>query len=489
MKIAFVKSIGFKMVIAMTLGLFAVLSIFSHFSMRSSERGLFSMAETEATKISDVVKYSLEAAMLSGDPGKIRTVMDAFGKKSMVEDIKIMSADGTIKLARNTAEVGMKLDRNGIKSCTLCHSGNAVKRDNVSVVFEGDGGERILRIVSIISNRQACHSCHGAVKNVLGKLQVDLSISNADRVASETRWILIASVIATLLSAILISIFLYTKLVRRPINTLLADMDRVEGEDLEVISISQGNDEIARLNGKFVNMVAVVRESNLKVKEQMNEFRTLFDVGEILNRSDSIDEASNLVLNAISIGFGAEECSIMIINEAGSVQTKSSIGLDDGSAGQLREYLESVFKAGLLQMLETEAGGEGGNPLASVSNRITEGEVFVASGSENSLDDFLVVPLRAAKRLLGVMSIHKIKGKCIRDIETIDAIKRLFMIVAMQVSPYFFIGLSIDEKKTMKISPFSCFLDLVKGHFDKVKEYYGVASLAVIKVENYNDLC
>ncbi len=129
MKVKFVKSIGFKMAIAMALGLFAVIGTVSHFSMKSSERGLFSMAETEAMKISDVVKYSLETAMLSGDPGKIRAVMDAFGKESMVEDIKIMSTDGTIKLAKNAAEVGVKLDRNGIKSCTLCHSGNAVKKD------------------------------------------------------------------------------------------------------------------------------------------------------------------------------------------------------------------------------------------------------------------------------------------------------------------------------------------------------------------------
>ncbi|MCL4493097.1 MAG: hypothetical protein M1510_14565, partial [Nitrospirae bacterium] len=229
--------------------------------------------------------------------------------------------------------------------------------------------------------------------------------------------------------------------------------------------------------------------SNLKIKEQMDEFLTLFNVGEILNRSDSIDEASNLVLDAVSIGFGAEECAIMVIDGAGRVQMKSFIGMDEGKAEAVRGYMEGISVMSSLQMIEPEKSGEKAGDMTSVGARIENGEILIVPGSRGSLDDFIVVPLKSAKKLLGVITIHRIKGKHIRDIGHIDEIKRLFMVVAMQVSPYFFIGISLDEKRTMKVSPFSCFLELIKGHFEKVREYYGVVSLAVIKVENYNDLC
>ena len=221
----------------------------------------------------------------------------------------------------------------------------------------------------------------------------------------------------------------------------------------------------------------------------MDELLTLVNVGEILNRSDSVDEASSLVLDAISIGFGAEECALMIMDASGRMQMKSFIGMDAGAAEAARAHMENISVLSALQAAGPGEGGDGADSLASIGARIDQGEVSVVPGGTSSLDDFLVVPLKSAKRMLGVITIHRIRGRLVKDIGNMDEIKRLFKVVSLQVSPHFFIGLSLEEKRTMKVSPFSCFLDLIKEHFDKVRQYYGVASLAVIKVENYNDLC
>ena len=225
-------------------------------------------------------------------------------------------------------------------------------------------------------------------------------------------------------------------------------------------------------------------------KKEMDELLTLINVGEVLNRSDSIEEASNLVLDAVNIGFGVEECAIMTADELGNIQLKGVIGMDAGRAEAVREYVETLSRANIARMLESLTATDGGRgDDEPIHEMIANGEIVLVPGSGDIEDDFLAVPLRSAKRLVGVITLHKIRGKHIREIENTDDIKRLFKIVAMQVSPYFFIGLSLDEKRTMKMSPFGCFLDLLKGHFDAVKQYFGIVSLAVLKVENYNALC
>ncbi|MCL4490434.1 MAG: hypothetical protein M1510_00805, partial [Nitrospirae bacterium] len=109
----FTKSIGFKMAMAMTVGLFAVISVFSHLSVRLSERELLKMAKIETAK-------------------------------------------------------------------------------------------------------------------------------DADRVVSENRRILVVSAAATLLAAILISSALFTRFVKRPINRLLVNMDKVEKGDLDALTGVKG---------------------------------------------------------------------------------------------------------------------------------------------------------------------------------------------------------------------------------------------------------
>jgi methyl-accepting chemotaxis protein len=472
------------MAVALSIGLFAVISLFSHINVKLSEKRLLKMAGTEASKISDSIKSSLEEAMLSGDTKRIQAIVDVVSMQDHIEDIKIMSGDGRVKWAKNKAETGAVMDRTKIKTCAVCHKGDIPpKRESLTSVFEKEDGTRILRNVNPIDNKEECSLCHYSDKKVLGKLLVDFSIKDTDAVVSKNRNMLIVSAAATLLSAVMISMFVFGRLVVNPVGRLFKKVEEVANGNLDAVVEIKGSDEIALLGSYFNDMVAGIRHyiSMIK-KEHVDERLTLSNVCEILNRSRSIDEDVELILNAVSIGFGVEECTAMILDEAGNVTMKGFTGMDADRAELIRDYMETIFELSSISLSKEYSEV---SSVIGEKDKILEGEIFVAPGNGADLADFLVVPLKAGGRILGAITVHKMKDRDIKD----EEIKGLFSIIATSVAPHFYIGISQEDKKLMKTGPFNSFIESIEDNINRVKEYYGSLSLALFYAENYKMLC
>lgn len=475
MKIEFTKSIGFKMAAALASGLFAVIGIFSYFNVKMTEERLLKMTEIEASKMSNAIKSSFEHATLEGNQEMIQDIISTVGQQAMVEDIKILAVNGKVKWAKDTSDIGKVIDRAKEKNCVPCHSGAVAKKDRSTIIFENEAGRRILRNANPIENKKECQKCHNTGEKVRGILLVDFTMKDADMMMTDSREMLILSAIAALLAAITISILFIKRLVVKPLTGLLRKMEEVESGNLEAVFEVKGKDETSLLGAKFNNMVSSMKECHARiVDEHVNERLTLFHIAEILDRSDSVDEAAKLILDAINMGFGVEVGTIMTLKETGGVQLKGFIGLSEGRAEEVKGYIETTAAFGT---------------TAEIKESLIKGEPFIVKEGLNKMDAFMVVPLKSSGRLVGAITIHRIRGEEIKDAKDIEEVKKLFMIVSTQVSPYLFIGLCMDEKRTMKVSPFTCFLDLISEHMDRVKEYNGFVSLAVIKIENYRELC
>lgn len=473
MKIEFTKSIGFKMAAAITACLFVVIGIFSYFNVKKTEERLLKMAEIEASKMSNAIKSSFEHATLEGNPEMIQDIISTVGQQSMVEDIKILSINGQVKWARDKSDIGRVIDRAKEKHCVPCHSAAVPKKDRSTIIFENEAGRRILRNANPLENKKECQKCHNSWEKVKGILLVDFTMKDADLMMADSRRMLVLSAIAALLAASITCILFIKSLVGKPLSGLLRKMEEVEGGNLEAAVKVEGSDEIAVLGGKFNNMVSSMKECHARIMdEHVSERLTLFNIAEILDRSDSVDEASRLILDAINMGFGVEVGTIMTLKETGGVQLKGFVGLSEGRAGEVKDYIDDVY-----------------GRTSEVKDSLIKGEPFIVKEGLNKMDEFMVVPLKSSGRLVGAITIHRIRGEEIKDAKDIEELKKLFMIVSAQVSPYLFIGLCMDEKRTMKVSPFACFLDLISEHMERVREYNGVVSLAVIKIGNYRELC
>lgn len=465
MKMKVKKSIGFKMAVAMAAGLFVVISLFSHTNVRISEKRLLAMAEKEASKMSNAIESSLDDAMLSNELERMEAIVKAVGQESMVEDIKIIALDGEVRHAKNKDEIGIVLDQSE-KSCALCHtqSGLTASKKNLTVLFQKDDGGKILRNVNPIHNDSRCHGCHAADTEVLGKLLIDFSTNDIDVMVFDNRKLLIMSAVATLLASIFICYLLATVLVKKPLHRLLLKMKYV-ADDAESSedALVEGEDEVAILSDTYDNMMAAIDARNRKIEEQMEEHRTLFNVSEILNRSDSIDENADLILQALNLGFNVQECAILLLEETGNMRLIGSVGVPEEKIGAIVACLS----------------------VSEIGSRVLDGETFVVQAQNQCPTDILVAPLKAARKIIGAMAVLRMKDKDLKD----EALARSFSIISTTIAPHFLIGMSKEEKEQLTVSPFHAFIDSIDTEINKVKEYFGSLSLVMVRIRDFDKLC
>lgn len=311
-----------------------------------------------------------------------------------------------------------------------------------------------------------CLSCHKVNEGtVLGAISIRVSLAESFRRIRTIQYLYLALGLGGILSVTFI-VTVIVSIILKPLFVLTEKMKELSGEDLENTVDVKAKDEIKILNMEFDIMMTAIETRNNRISEQMEELTALFNVGEILNRSDSVDEAVGLILHAVNIGFHVEECTIMLLDESGRLNLKKFIGLTEDRAEAVKNFVDT----------------------ADIRERITESEPFIADDIEKEPGGFLVVPLKSAKTPVGVITVHRVKGTEIGSINDTKEINRLFSIIAMQMSPYLMVGISKDERRNI-VNPFTCYLDIIKGHIDAVSEYSGSVSLAVIRIENYNSLC
>jgi HAMP domain-containing protein/GGDEF domain-containing protein len=485
-KVKFSRGISVKVAIGLITGLFIIIGIFSHLNVRLMEKGLMKMAIDGTAKNSISIKNAIDHAMITGDKQIIQTVVETVGMGSMLEDIKIVDIGGTVKWAKLSSERGILLDKTKIKSCLICHKIGKPSREPQTIVFKKDNGERVLRNVTPIDNKPECFSCHPAENKVIGKLLVDYSIKEADSMVSKNRGLLIASAVATLLSAVVMTMILFNRIVGRPIRGIFDKIQEVANGNLDVKVKVKGKDEMALLGAFFNNMVYGIKTYiEREQKEHIEERLTLASVADILNRSQSTSEAVSLILNTLNIGFGVLKCVILYISYDGKMEVKGAVGLTDEEAEMFKNYMEVAFSIDDYYALDDLVQKGGYFEVRRIKEMVLNGEIFIASGSKGIIDDFLVVPLKAANAVKGAIIVSAIKDS---DISS-DRAKKIFSIIASAIAPHFYIGACLDEKRQMKAGPFELFIEILREHIYRVRQYDGVLSIGIIKLKNYEGLC
>ncbi len=457
MKVKF--SIGFKMAVAMTIGLFAVISLFSNASVKLSEKRLLNLATGEASKVSSAIKSSLENAMLGDEGEGLQLIIDSVGKESMVRDIKIIDLDATVKYAKDHDDIDVQLDQSA-ESCRICHEKAQLSQQNLTVFFTDENGSRVLRNVNPIHNKERCHQCHDPETDVLGKLMVDFTTDDIDKMVIDNRKLLIFSAVATLLSSIILCFLLGNILVKKPLRKLLMKMQYAGDEEANADTVVHGKDEIDILNSTYDSLMNTIEARNQRIKTQMEELMALFNVSEILNKSDSINDNVDLILKALSLGFHVQECAIFAVDGAGAIQERGTYGLEPTKS--------STIISCLSKQRET----------------IDQGATFIANGCDD-LEEFMVVPLKASGNTVGVITVHAVTDMEIDN----EELQKSFAIIATSLAPHFQIGLNQAAKQDMQAGPFNAFTTTIEDEISKMRDYFGSLSLALISIKDYNNIC
>jgi signal transduction histidine kinase len=245
-----------------------------------TENRLMNAQKEKAVLLSDRIAHGIMVLMLKSRWQDLQTMMESLVKDSEeLKEIRIfLPDDGTIVVSSDPEDIGEKIYREDLEK---------YREGNHFDAFLIEKGEQIYASkLTTIKNQAVCHRCHGAERDVLGVMDVELSlkgvhaaIDNFKKEHFTDAFIGFSMVIGTFL-------FIIAILIDRPINKMVRTIRRIEKGDLSARMNFKSKDELGLLAKSFDNMVEALesakQELELNHEQQMERAAKLATIGEVV---------------------------------------------------------------------------------------------------------------------------------------------------------------------------------------------------------------
>ncbi len=159
-----------------------------------------------------------------------------------------------------------KLLRMEDRPCAVCHDQNVLDDAAVEIVdtvVDLPGGERALSVMAPILNESGCRSaaCHAhqASPTILGFLNADYSLQRVDAMVTDRRILITVTVLTSLVLGIVALLFMFARLLDKPIKGLIAGTERIAARQLDFRFDIRRTDEIGVLEHSFNTMTATIQ--------------------------------------------------------------------------------------------------------------------------------------------------------------------------------------------------------------------------------------
>ncbi len=264
--------------VAGSMVLFLVGSTFNY--IRTERQFYIKSVENNLRGLSNTIESSLVDAMGRGQREELQRSIEGIGNNGDISSVRIFDGKGTILSSSNPAETGSHIDNDNYRE---------YKQAAGTFIFNKNGQNKLFFVKPIL-NRPECYGCHDSKQRVNGVLEVSYSLMKADAAINQHLKQMIISALLICL-ALVLSIFIALEmLVNRPIKKLKKAMGQAElGEKVELGSAN--NDELGRLQRKFVQMLGRIRELNLENNRKEHELIRNFEISNSHARLKSMIEA------------------------------------------------------------------------------------------------------------------------------------------------------------------------------------------------------
>jgi signal transduction histidine kinase len=176
--------LGTKLGILAAAATTAVLAGTAYLTIRLFRGQLLELAAEASSSQSDALRLVLEQQMTQGDLGPLRRLVTAMGREPHVRWVAVVNAEGHVRISSDGAPQGAPLEKDS-PDCRACHQ--RAPADRLRSVTLAGPGEDVLRTVTPIANREACHRCHGGEARLNGVLIVDRSLAPVQRALLSSR--------------------------------------------------------------------------------------------------------------------------------------------------------------------------------------------------------------------------------------------------------------------------------------------------------------
>ena len=159
-------------------------------------------------------------------------------------------------VSSDSGEIGKALDKRG-EACYVCHAeGKPLEHLDIekkSRIFRAPEGFRVLGIIDPIPNDPGCATagCHSPQQRVLGVLDVQISMAEADQEIARSRRIMLELAVVAILASSLILWWLNRRLVLGPVAALVEGTRRLAEGDLTTTIHVETKDEMGDLAAAF----------------------------------------------------------------------------------------------------------------------------------------------------------------------------------------------------------------------------------------------
>ena len=188
-----------------------------------------------ATQVSQLLRISLENAMLRHDLDGLREIVQGLGRQPSVASVAITNPQGEIRFASDPQRLGL-------------HLAPGADRHSPDPDGGGPDGRPVLRSINPVRNRPACQECHGPTTEhpINGIIYVDFDADSIRHQARHTTLLLMGAGSLIVLLNLAGGWWFMGRYVLRPVAHLAEASARLSEGDLSVRTSLTGNDELSR---------------------------------------------------------------------------------------------------------------------------------------------------------------------------------------------------------------------------------------------------
>ena len=252
--------------------------------------------EVETAQLGQAVTSALRQSMLMGQP--LSDSLADLEKSPGVRRVWIIDKNGRVAHAGDRAMIVRVLDKSRDPICTVCHAARATPEARTFFTVD-ETGTPILRYVNPIVNEKACWRCHDPRVRLNGILLLEESTQTFHGAIGTIQRRLGATGGLTLAVLVVMTIFLTTVLVERPVRSLIAGVRQVGAGDLTVRIPLRGRDELGELASSFNMMAGNLGRSLEEIRNKNTELLVVYSVVERLTKTINLRELKEISLQTL----------------------------------------------------------------------------------------------------------------------------------------------------------------------------------------------
>lgn len=274
------KSVRFKLTFIALFSVAIVISLVVFSDIRDTRARLLDSQKQKSVILSDLIKHTIMSYMLGDRCHEVQAMIDDYTKvHPELKEIRIFDpVTGIIVFSAESKDIGERIHEEDWDKF--------IRGDESPFVIKKNKDIFTTRVVPIL-NSPSCYRCHGQDKNVLGVLDVEVSLAAAQRSILESTYRHLTGLFVGLIIVSLVFLIGGRRYINRPLRNITDVMEKVEGGDLSARVIDVSDDEFGYLSKAFNKMTASLEEANKQLElchiSQIEKTSRLATLGEIIS--------------------------------------------------------------------------------------------------------------------------------------------------------------------------------------------------------------